>query len=66
MMSVYSRRVIGNAMNKRDDETSSMKTVNTANLSRYSVMMRNNNISVLNIKPINVIKKREKSNACIQ
>jgi hypothetical protein len=57
MMSVYSRRVIGNPMNKRDDETSSMRTVNTATLSRYSVMMHNNNISVPNIKPVNVIKK---------
>jgi hypothetical protein len=57
MMSVYSRLVIGNAMNKRDDETSSMKTVNTATLSRYSVMMRNNNISVPNIRPIDINKK---------
>jgi hypothetical protein len=44
-------------MNKRDDETSSMKTINTATLSRYSVMMHNNSISVLDIRPINIIKK---------
>jgi hypothetical protein len=54
---VYSRRVIGNGMNNRDDEIDSTKTINTATISRYSVMIRKNNISVPIIRPINVIKK---------
>jgi hypothetical protein len=58
-MSVYSRRIIGNAMNKKDNETDSKKTINTTTptLSQYKVFLSNKDISVPNTpSPIEVDK----------
>jgi hypothetical protein len=40
-MSVYSRRVIRNAMNKKDNDTDSSKTIKTSTLSQYAAFLSN-------------------------
>jgi hypothetical protein len=60
-MSVYSRRVIGIALNKKDDETDSTKTAKTATLSQYSMFLRNKNISIPNIPSVNEVDKTKKT-----
>jgi hypothetical protein len=59
-MSVYSRRVIGIAMNKKDDETDSNKTEASATLTQYSMFLKNKNISTLNTPTANEVDKTEK------
>jgi hypothetical protein len=60
-MSVYSRRVIEIAMNKKDDDTDSRKTAAITTLSQYSMFLRNKNISIPNTASVNEVDKTEKT-----
>jgi hypothetical protein len=59
-MSVYSRLVIGIAMNIKDDETISSKTNKTATLSQYAMFLKNKNISTANTQSAVEVDKTEK------
>jgi hypothetical protein len=59
-MSVYSGRVIRNAMNKKDNNTDSNKTAATATSSQYSMFLRNKNISAPNTPSATEVDKTEK------
>jgi hypothetical protein len=60
-MSIYSRRVIRIAMNKKDDETDSTKTAATATLSQYSIFLKNKNLSTTNTPSVNEVDKTKKT-----
>jgi hypothetical protein len=60
-MSVYSRLVIGIAINKKDDETDNTKTAATTTLSQYSMFLRNKNISTPNTQSATEVDKTEKT-----